>query len=152
MKATSLFQRHRASSCMLLKQDFPWWENADPPNPLKSHSFREGRAVLLGRSEERAPVFHLHGESESPHEVFTASPALPPQWSAEITARGLAESAERRCGEILIESSTRPQGWHVSLCCHLVCRKDSFHLCSPRGGAAVDCTEDTTEQKDGHAR
>lgn len=44
--------------------------------------------------------------SENPLEVFTPSPALPPQWSGEITARGLDESAETRCGEILIESKT----------------------------------------------
>lgn len=38
----------------VLKLDFPWWENDDPPNPLKRHWFREGRAVLQGCKEERA--------------------------------------------------------------------------------------------------
>lgn len=82
------------------------------PEPPEKTIVWGGEGCAAGAHGGVGAEFHLHGEraSESPLEVFTPSPALPPQWSREITARGLDQSAETRCGEILIEPSTRPRG------------------------------------------
>lgn len=74
----------------------PRWENGDPPNPLKRRSFKGRGGLGCGgarRSGCRVPPARGETGSESSVEVFTPSPALPPQRSGEITARGPAESA-----------------------------------------------------------
>lgn len=119
---------------------YPRWENGDPPNPLKRRSFKGRGGLGCGgtrRSGCRVPPARGERGSESSVEVFTPSPALPPQRSGEITARGPAESA----GNGLWPDSNlgRPQdrgGWgvgggRVSLCCPRGCRSDSFHLRVP---------------------
>lgn len=63
-----------------------------------------------------------------------------PQWSGEITAQVLDESAEMCCGEILIKPSKAARTTYQPLYLHArwrACRYDPFHLRFPRGGAAA---------------
>lgn len=110
----------QGASCIIMyvpKQGFsPRWENCDPPNPLKRHSFKGRGGLGCGGAHGGAGAeFHLHGGrergSESSVEVFTPSPALPPQQSGEITARGPAESAGNGLWPDSNRAVRRTGGW-----------------------------------------
>lgn len=147
-KPPVLFKARRASSCMCWNEIFPGGKTLTPRTRWKDT--RSGRGGLCCRGARRSGrwVPPARGEWKPSRGVYTK-----PRSASPVERRNNSTRPGWKCGKMLWRDPNRVVHKTAGMARQpLLPLSDCFHLCFPREGAAVDCTEDITEHKDGHAR